>query len=92
MADTDDMHGADNNDKAGMASADNSRAITPEEQAVLDAMKRRNIRFAVIFGIILLILGFFAGRYAKQNKDDSLPDFSTSVVVCELNNQGAGCL
>lgn len=92
MADTDDVQGVGNDDDAGMTPLEDAYAITPEDQAAIDAIKRRNMRFAIIFGIILLVLGFFAGRYAKQNKEDSLPDFSTSVVVCELSNEGAVCL
>lgn len=87
VADTDDAR-----DVGDVSSQEDAYTITPEEQATIDAIKRRNMRFAIIFGIILLVLGFFAGRYAKQNKEDSLPNSPALTVVCELSSQGTVCL
>lgn len=92
MTDTNDIHSASDDSSGDVDSAEETYIITPEEQAAIDAIKRRNMRFAIIFGIILLILGFFAGRYAKHTREDSLPDFSTSMLVCELSGQGTVCL
>ena len=62
--------------------------ITPEEQARIDRIKRRNLVIAAIFGIILLVLGFFAGRSAQEKRDDSSP-VSPSFSVCDvLENWG----
>lgn len=82
-----ELHNSDAQ-SAGSSGEEATSSITPEQQAQIDRAKRRNLIFAVIFGIILLVLGFFAGRSARENREDSLP-FSSSFSVCDvLENQG----
>lgn len=57
--------------------------IVPEQQARIDRIKRRNLIIAAIFGIALMVLGFFAGRSARQQHDVSLP-VSPSLSVCDV--------
>ncbi|MBR5951098.1 MAG: hypothetical protein IKZ87_06670 [Actinomycetaceae bacterium] len=83
----------------GSGPQETTRALTDEEQAKIDAIKRRNMLVALIFGIVLLVLGFLAGQYAKQSKDGSSPYTSTVIAVCDSVQavetvqgvQGAGC-
>lgn len=93
MADTEETQGVNDVEGANVAPEEDTYTITPEEQAAIDAIKRRNLIFAAIFGIILLVLGFLAGQYLRdKKKDDSLPDFSISTSVCEISAQGMVCL
>ena len=92
MADTEETQGVDDVAGAEVTPEEDTYTITSEEQAAIDAIKRRNLIFAVIFGIILLVLGFLAGQHLRDKKKDSLPDFSTSTSVCQMSVQGTVCL
>ena len=77
-----ELHNSDTQSK-GPSGEEATSSITPEQQTQIDRAKRRNLIFAVIFGIILLILGFFAGRSARENREDSLP-FSPLCSACDV--------
>lgn len=82
----DDSQNMDSRD-IGSPNEEATSGITPEQQAEVDRIKRRNLIIAAIFGIILLVLGFFAGRYARQQREDSsilVPSFS----VCDVLENG----
>ena len=64
-----------------MNDADNARPdlpegqtseITAEQQAEIDRIKRRNMILAAIAGVIMMVLGFFAGQAARERKSGSL--------------------
>ncbi len=54
--------------------------VSPEEQARIDAIKRRNLALAAIAGIIMMILGFFAGQAARERKSGALDEFPSAIV------------
>ena len=78
----DDSQNIDSQDEE-LSATEVASGITPEEQARVDRIKRRNLIIAAIFGIILMVLGFFAGRSAREQRDDSLP-LSPSFSLCDV--------
>lgn len=55
-------------------------AITPEQQAEIDRIKRRNMILAAVAGIIMMVLGFFAGQAARERKSGSLEQDPAAAV------------
>lgn len=52
---------------------DSPSGLSPEEIKKLKAAQKRNVIFAIIGGLILAVLGFFAGQNLRDNQtDDSL--------------------
>lgn len=57
-------------------------ALTPQMRDQLQRSQRRNIIGGIVLGIILAVLGFFAGQNVKANSSDIY--FHTPVVSEEV--------
>ena len=53
------------------APATTSTGLTPEDIAYMEAVQKKRVKFMIVAGIIIMILGFFAGKNMAQSKDDS---------------------
>ena len=53
------------------APATTSTGLTPEDIAYMEAVQKKRVKFMIIAGIIIMILGFFAGKNMAQSNDDS---------------------
>lgn len=75
--------------ESNAASESAHEGISPEDQARIDKIKRRNLIFGVIAGIVMLILGFLTGQHAQEKRSDSLEQ-KPAAVVLEMMNLPAG--
>ena len=69
-----------NTDTPDSAADQPQSGITPEQLAQLKAAQKRRMIFAAIAGIILLVLGYFAGQNFRQQRDSEPAGMSVSFV------------
>ena len=69
-----------NTDTPDSAADQPQSGITPEQLAQLKADQKRRMIFAAIAGIILLVLGYFAGQNFRQQRDSEPAGMSVSFV------------
>lgn len=57
-------------------------ALSPEDVKRLKAAQKRNFIFAAIFGILLLVLGYFAGGNMRKMQEEE-PAQNSQVIIVE---------
>ncbi len=78
-----------NTDTPDSAADQPQSGITPEQLAQLKAAQKRRMIFAAIAGIILLVLGYFAGQNFRQQRDSEPASMSVSFVDDDVVAHGA---
>ena len=69
------------------APATTSTGLTPEDIAYMEAVQKKRVKFMIIAGIIIMILGFFAGKNMAQSKDDSQAiEFRAHSIVLDAGH------
>lgn len=69
------------------APATTSTGLTPEDIAYMEAVQKKRVKFMIIAGIIIMILGFFAGKNMAQSKDDSQAiEFPAHSIVLDAGH------
>lgn len=67
--------------------ATTSTGLTPEDIAYMEAVQKKRVKFMIIAGIIIMILGFFAGKNMAQSKDDSQAiEFPAHSIVLDAGH------
>ncbi|MDY5584903.1 MAG: hypothetical protein SPG61_03835 [Arcanobacterium sp.] len=61
-------------------------ALSPEDVKRLKAAQKRNFIFALIFGVILLVLGYFAGGNVRKAQDLESTDSSSGQIIVFTEN------
>ena len=54
------------------------REWTSEELEIIEKVKRRNLIFAIVLGIVLLVSGFLAGKAMRAGHDAAVADASVA--------------
>ena len=69
------------------APATTSTGLTPEDIAYMEAVQKKRVKFMIVAGIIIMILGFFAGKNMAQSKDDSQAiEFPAHSIVLDAGH------
>lgn len=68
--DTTDLVAADSAGPDAAPEATNT-GLTPEDIAYMEAVQKKRLKFMIVAGIIIMILGFFAGKHMAESKSDS---------------------
>lgn len=68
------------------APAATSGGLTPEDIAYMEAVQKKRVRFMIVAGIIVMILGFFAGKniMAESKKDSQVIEFPDHSIVLDV--------
>lgn len=67
--------------------ATTSTGLTPEDIAYMEAVQKKRVKFMIVAGIIIMILGFFAGKNMAQSKDDSQAiEFPAHSIVLDAGH------
>lgn len=65
--------------------------LTPEDIAYMEAVQKKRLKFMIVAGIIIMILGFFAGKHMAESKSDSqamnIPVYSIVLDVQHMDDQ-----
>ncbi|MFT3943079.1 MAG: hypothetical protein QM705_04555 [Ancrocorticia sp.] len=62
-----------------------SGGLTPEDIAYMEAVQKKRVRFMIVAGIIIMILGFFAGKnMAESKKDSQAIEFPAHSIVLDV--------
>ena len=57
------------------------REWTPEELEIIKKAKRRNLIFAIVLGIVLLVSGFLAGKALRAGHDAAVANAHDAAAV-----------
>ncbi len=66
---------------------DSPSGLSPEEIKKLKVAQKRNVIFAIIGGLILAVLGFYAGQNLRDNQTDDSLVMVEVVVSDEIEEQ-----
>lgn len=87
MTDTPQEKGTDTSTSENTQNA-SAPSLTPEELAKEKKKARKTFAAWAIFGVILMILGFFAGQNLKESRSGSIPTTHTvSIAVIDEDVQ-----
>ena len=67
---------------AGSA-AESSSGLTPEDIAYMQTVQKKRLIVMVVAGLVLMVLGFLAGKHIAGGRSDSAPPVASAVVVEE---------
>ncbi|MFT0848077.1 hypothetical protein VR010_10015 [Actinomycetaceae bacterium L2_0104] len=60
---------------------ENSSGLSPEDIAYMQAVQKKRLIVMVVAGIVLMVLGFLAGRHIAGGGSDSAPAAQNAVVL-----------
>ena len=73
-----------------------SSGLTPEDIAYMQSVQKKRVKFMIVAGIIIMILGFFAGKNLAASRDDSqdvnVPAHSIVVDIQPAHDHWVGAV
>lgn len=64
--------------------------LTPEEREELHRKQKKFLIFAIVAGLIVAVLGYFAGSEFRRNRDAKPDATSTSAIVRVIEGVNEG--